>query len=81
MGFKLRKTLTTVSFCFEDGYPNIFYIELHHGGSFTKFPNIRLDDERIRSTNPQEDLIVRNTEHVCDGPLPRQLFPLQRRGT
>nr|KAJ0200208.1 hypothetical protein LSAT_V11C600323620 [Lactuca sativa] len=37
--------------------------------------------DRMLSTNPQEDLIVRNTRHVCDVLLPRQLLPLRRRGT
>ncbi|CAI9301126.1 unnamed protein product [Lactuca saligna] len=31
-----------------DGYPNIFSIELHHGGSFTKFPNIRYINGQVR---------------------------------
>ncbi|XP_052624988.1 uncharacterized protein LOC128132450 [Lactuca sativa] len=30
------------------GYPNIFSIELHHGGSFTKFPNIRYINGQVR---------------------------------
>ncbi|CAI9265993.1 unnamed protein product [Lactuca saligna] len=31
-----------------DGYSNIFSIELHHGGSFTKFPNIRYINGQVR---------------------------------
>nr|KAJ0227055.1 hypothetical protein LSAT_V11C100021870 [Lactuca sativa] len=31
-----------------DGYPNIFSIELHHEGSFTKFPNIRYINGQVR---------------------------------
>ncbi|CAI9288181.1 unnamed protein product [Lactuca saligna] len=31
-----------------DGYPNIFSIELHRGGSFTKFPNIRYINGQVR---------------------------------
>nr|KAJ0225045.1 hypothetical protein LSAT_V11C100021880 [Lactuca sativa] len=31
-----------------DGYPNIFSIELHHGWSFIKFPNIRYINGQVR---------------------------------
>lgn len=41
--------LTFVSFSFEDGYPNMLFIKLHPGGSFTKFPSIRYINGAVRN--------------------------------